>query len=264
MLAAAGDKSANWAILGLSISAPLAEKKLSRELEHDADITGMMLMARAGYHPDNVFAVHHLLKAESGDQSKFSAFFSTHPRWETRDQRDEKAYAQALSEYNLLWPDASKSPGGLPPSVAFLTKPSSSEDKKNKTLDIRIPLYCRNTIAPIDVVLTFSQNAQPVPSADAAFRDVKGNLAVRDQFRGGDKDDSQPFSVEIPASAVLERERKIKARAAVFEANGTLLAVGNEFDVHIPKNQSTIASGSSMGYKFQPIGGQDFRAFQPM
>lgn len=79
MRAAAGDESANWSIVGLSISAPIAEKELSRELEHDADITGMLLMARAGYHPDNVFAVHHLLKAESGEQSKVAVFFSTIP-----------------------------------------------------------------------------------------------------------------------------------------------------------------------------------------
>lgn len=115
MRAAAGDKSANW-----SISAPIAEKKLSRELEHDADITGMLLMARAGYHPDNEFAVHHLLKAESGEQSKVAVFFSTHPRWETRDQRDDKTYLNALAEFNRLWPDASSSPGGTPPAVAFL------------------------------------------------------------------------------------------------------------------------------------------------
>src|ERR1700740_2190443 len=39
-----GDKAANWAVLGLRISAPIAAAKLSRNLEHDADIKGMMLM----------------------------------------------------------------------------------------------------------------------------------------------------------------------------------------------------------------------------
>jgi hypothetical protein len=53
MRAAASDKSPNGAILGVGISTPIAERKLSRELEHDADIAGMMLMTQAGYHPDN-------------------------------------------------------------------------------------------------------------------------------------------------------------------------------------------------------------------
>ena len=112
---AAGDKSANWSIVGLRIATPIARAKLSRDLEHDADIQGMMLMAREGYHPDFVFALHHLMRASTGEQSKFAAFFSTHPRWQTRDQRDDKAYTDALSEYNQRWPDPIASPGGPPP-----------------------------------------------------------------------------------------------------------------------------------------------------
>jgi predicted Zn-dependent protease len=99
-----GDKSAGWTVLALRISGAIAEKKLSRDLEHDADAQGMLLMARAGYHPDYVFAMHHLLRINGGEQSKFGAFFSGHPRWETRDQRTEKAYSEALAEYNRLWP----------------------------------------------------------------------------------------------------------------------------------------------------------------
>lgn len=237
MRAAAGDKSANWAIIGLSVSAPVAEKKLSRDLEHDADNTGMMLMARAGYHPDNVFALHHLLKAKTGEQSKFVAFFSTHPRWETRDQRDEKTYSDALAEYTRLWPDALKSPGGLPPSVAFLGKAASSANKKNKTADVHVAIYCRNTVAPVTMLLTFRRNTQPVPSSESTLRDDKGNLLVREQFQCSDKDDGHPFAVAIPASAVSDQDRNIRARMAVFDANGAMLGLSDEFDVHIPKNR---------------------------
>lgn len=49
----AGDNNANWSLVGLRIAAPIARAKLSRGLEHDADIQGMMLMAREGYHPDS-------------------------------------------------------------------------------------------------------------------------------------------------------------------------------------------------------------------
>ena len=71
--AAAGDRSANWALVGLAIGSKIGRQKLSRELEHDADITGMMLMAQAGYHPDNEFALHHLIRLTTGDQLKFAA-----------------------------------------------------------------------------------------------------------------------------------------------------------------------------------------------
>src|SRR5467141_2206588 len=64
--ARAGDNSANWAVVGLRISAPIAAARLSRNLEHDADIQGMMLMAREGYHPDYVFGLHHLVRANTG------------------------------------------------------------------------------------------------------------------------------------------------------------------------------------------------------
>jgi predicted Zn-dependent protease len=75
MREALGDKSAGWTVLALRVSGAIAEKKLSRDLEHDADSQGMLLMARAGYHPDNVFAMHHLLRLATGEQSKISTFF---------------------------------------------------------------------------------------------------------------------------------------------------------------------------------------------
>ena len=48
MRARLGDKGAVWAALAVRVAGNLAEKKLSRDLEHDADVQGMLLMARAG------------------------------------------------------------------------------------------------------------------------------------------------------------------------------------------------------------------------
>jgi predicted Zn-dependent protease len=61
---AAGDKSANWALAGFVIGSRIAFKKLERDQEHDADQQGMLMMARAGYHPDFVFALHHRAGAQ--------------------------------------------------------------------------------------------------------------------------------------------------------------------------------------------------------
>src|SRR5882724_11302930 len=130
-----GDKSAPWVLLGLRIAVPIAEKKLSRSFEHDADIQGMKLMARAGFHPDSVFALHHRLRIATGEQSKLAAFFQGHPRWETRDQRSEQAYSEALREYRSLWPNPSNSPGGDPATVAFAGHPESKENRTDGTAD---------------------------------------------------------------------------------------------------------------------------------
>jgi predicted Zn-dependent protease len=62
----AGDQNANWSLVGIRIAAPIARAKLSRNLEHDADIQGMMLMAKEGYHPDYVFALHHIVRMATG------------------------------------------------------------------------------------------------------------------------------------------------------------------------------------------------------
>jgi hypothetical protein len=42
--------SATWALLAFRVAAPVALKKLERDQEHEADVQGMLLMARAGYH----------------------------------------------------------------------------------------------------------------------------------------------------------------------------------------------------------------------
>src|SRR5262245_13307383 len=57
-----------------------------------------------------------------GDQSKAVAFFSTHPRWETREQKALKAHDKAMSIFNAKLPNAAKSPGGLSPAVANVSK----------------------------------------------------------------------------------------------------------------------------------------------
>ena len=233
--AAAGDKSANWALLGVTIGSKIAEKKLSRDLEHDADITGMMLMARAGYHPDNVFAMHHLIRLRTGDESKFAAFFSTHPRWETRDQRDDKAYSDALAEYTRLWPDPAQSPGGIAPTVAFIGKPESVEQKQLSQTRIQIPIYCRNTTGPVTVTVRFEKDGRPVPSSDDSSRDAKGNLQIQSSYQCVDRSESTPFEASLSAGSIPGQDHKLKAQALI-SSNGRLLEESPEFEVHVPKS----------------------------
>lgn len=231
----AGDKNANWAIIGLRIAAPIARARLSRNLEHDADIQGMMLMAHEGYHPDNVFSLHHLLRASTGEQSKFAAFFSTHPRWETRDQRDDKAYSDALAEFNRIWPDPSESPGGSPPMVAFAGKGTALENRQSKTADITLPVYCRNATESILAVIFFEKDHKFVKASSPEFSDADGNLIFRQGFECNEKSEATPLVVHLPATLVPKDDRKVDARVEVLSQKGDFLDEFKALTVHFPK-----------------------------
>jgi|SRR5579863_1459484 len=232
--ALAGDKSANWALIGFAAGSRIALKKLERDQEHQADQQGMFMMARAGYHPDYVFALHHLLLMKTGEQSKFGAFFSDHPRWETRDQRDDKVYTDALAEFDRLWPDAASSPGGKPPVVVFMGQPAATENKSTGTADIRLPMYCRNSDRPVDLVLVFQKDGHPVKATSSDFADKEGNLAVHDKADCLGKNETTPITLHVPATAVSGDNRKLKAEAFVGYS-GEVIGGTKAFDVHLPK-----------------------------
>ena len=231
----AGDNNAKWSLVGLRIAAPIAEAKLSRDLEHDADIQGMMLMAREGYHPDFFFSLHHLLRAAMGDQSHFAAFFSTHPRWETRDQRDDRAYSDALAEYNRLWPDPAASPGGKPPLVAFVGKPSAQENKEAKSADLSLPIYCRNATDPLQFLILFQKQKQLIHAIDDQHSDEKGDLAFRQDFNCSEKTEAAPLTVHLPAILVRKEDRKLQALVYVYSQRGDFLEEFKPVAVHFPK-----------------------------
>jgi hypothetical protein len=232
----AGDKNANWSLVGIRIAAPIARAKLSRNLEHDADIQGMTLMARGGYHPDYVFALHHLLRATTGDQSHFAAFFSSHPRWETRDQRDDRAYADALAEYNSLWPDPDASPGGKPPLVAFVGKPSAQENKQTKTADLTLPIYCRNATEPLQFVILFRKDKRPIQAVDDQHRNERGELVFRQDFDCSEKTEAAPIVLHLPATLVPKDNRKLETLVYVYSKDGGFLGEFKPIDLHFPKS----------------------------
>ncbi len=231
--AAAGDKNANWSLIAFVTASKIALKKLERDQEHDADQQGMFLMARAGYHPDYVFALHHLLLMRTGEQSRFSAFFSDHPRWETRDQRSDRVYSDALAEFNRLWPDPVSSPGGSAPVVAFMGQPEAKENKATRTADISVPVFCRNSDQPVEVILAFEKDNHPVKAADSELSDKDGNLTFHDRADCLEKNETIPIVLHLPASAVSGHDRSLKGTAYV-ESQGNLIASSKLFDIHFP------------------------------
>lgn len=125
--------------------------RFCRQMEVEADREGLMLMARAGYHPDFVPALHHLLHARSGGP-KTASLYAMHPCWEERDRELAGAYTKATIEFEHRWREWYASPGGNPPLVVFADSPLV---KKNgsREWEIQIPMRCQNLVGAVEVVL---------------------------------------------------------------------------------------------------------------
>src|SRR6266446_8241142 len=120
----------NWARIGFQVAHRIAEKKIAREEENEADKIGLFIAAQAGYHPDFAISAARTLRSSAGELSKVGAFFADHPRWQTREQRAERNRAEALRFFQSKWRSAAESPGGVPPTVVVFSAPSSGEKSK--------------------------------------------------------------------------------------------------------------------------------------
>jgi hypothetical protein len=249
-----GEKGAGWTALAVRVAGNLAEKKLSRDLEHDADIQGMLLMARAGYHPDNAFAMHHLLRMSTPERSKIGTFFfSDHPRWESRDQRTERAYTEALAEYNRLWVSPDSSPGGAPPAVAFLGEVGGTENKEGGTGDLTLALSCRNVERPVALVIHLTKgNGAPVQSMVSDYRDSAGNMMIRERAACLDVDSAKPTIVHIPTGLISRQDRKLKAQVEVLGPSDEILERSKVFAVHFPKTDKKSATTTTAKVRVDP------------
>lgn len=123
-------------------------------MELEADAEGLMLMTRAGFDPDFVPALHHLLEAQPG-QSGGNSFDPSHPSWDERDQKLQKLYVAAGKEYDRLWPERYASPGGNSPTVVYAGLPSAKRGSTGE-LEVLIPLHCQNLTGSVEVVLRFT------------------------------------------------------------------------------------------------------------
>ena len=142
-----GAFSGSW-VDGRTSSSLLANFSQNMELEADAE--GMMLMARAGFHPDFVPALHHLLQAQEGQSG---AFDPSHPSWAERDEKLQRNYASAGREFDRVWPARDASPGGNPPTVVYAGLPSERRHG-NGDAEVLIPLHCQNLSGSVEVVLS--------------------------------------------------------------------------------------------------------------
>lgn len=157
-----------------------------RQMELDADREGLMLMVRAGYHPDFVPALHHLLHAVMDDRSITSPD-SMHPCWEDRDRELAQAYVDASKEFEHRWPAWYASPGGNPPVVVFAEQATLRKINK-ENWEISIPLRCQNLAGAVEVLLeehsrrkvnSYSSTVNTPANPDTEIRQVTGCTSPR-------------------------------------------------------------------------------------
>ena len=88
-------------------------------------------MAQAGYHPDFVASLHHLLHAQGMAASK--SLYAMHPCWEERDKELTRAYTDASIEFEHLWREWYSSPR-RESSCRRLRKPADLEEGLRRTI----------------------------------------------------------------------------------------------------------------------------------
>jgi hypothetical protein len=122
-----------------------------RQLEIEADREALGLMARAGYHPDFVPALHHLMHVLGKSEINASPY-AMHPDWELRDREFENDRPAAGILFERLWPDWNISPGGNPPVVVFADAPKIMKTGAQQWA-LEVPIICRNLVGAVEVVL---------------------------------------------------------------------------------------------------------------
>ena len=122
-----------------------------RQMEIEADREGLMLMASAGFHPDFVPALHHLLHAH-GSSVAPGSLYPMHPCWEERDRELSGAYTTASIEFEHRWPERYATPGGNPPVVVF-AEPLTLKKTGSREWEVQLHLRCQNLVGAIEVVI---------------------------------------------------------------------------------------------------------------
>jgi Zn-dependent protease with chaperone function len=175
----------------------------NQEMEFEADAQSLQLMARAGFHPDFVPALHHLLQAQL-DQLQAKSSDTSHPRWDERDERQQKLYAAAGREYDRLWPARYASPGGNPPIVVYA---GSTSTKRNLTgdLELLIPLHCQNLSGAVEVVLRY------IPDS-GEFRQITGCTS-----------DRTLITFTLSPTRLPRKHPQVESEISVLDDSGALL-----------------------------------------
>ena len=194
--------------------------RFCRQMELDADLEGLARMARAGYHPDFVAALQHLLHAQDAPQEPADA---THPRWEERDRQLERAYVAASIDFSHRWLQWFASPGGNPPIVVFADEPTTR--KVATEWEVQVPLRCQNLAGAVEVVLQ--------PRSPHAASPVLGAAGYRQRLPESSQQLRQLTGCTSPKTTIIFRLPEDALRKA---------SSGPWADVFVLDNEGTVLS----------------------
>jgi Peptidase family M48 len=192
--------------------------QLSQSMETDADAYGIMLMARAGYHPDFMFTLHQLLRARGAGEDRLAAD-PLHPQWAYRDEILHPAYLAAGHEFERLWPETYASPGGNPPILVATGEPSAKK-RDDRGVEVRVPLHCSNLSGAVEVVLEIHSAREAARQSLSEWRQLTGctsdNTLITFPFAldtlGGDGNVVADVYVIDDSGTLLSRSERIKLR----------------------------------------------------
>lgn len=217
---------------------PNSLSKFSHELEFEADNEGLMLMARAGFHPDCELALHHLMEANFGEASSLAASVSTHPRWSSRDRNCQRAYRKAVEEFDHRWTAAESSPGGAPPIVVFLGEPRSS---RREPFKVSFSLRCVNP-------------GQELRSQLAVYEKATKNGVRRESIefweptRCNTHDEKKMMTVILPVDRRADFEREGQIR--ILNSDGVVLERSGFFTIHAEKMNKQKSGLDALAYQY--------------
>ncbi len=198
--------------------------RFCRQMEVEADGEGLILMARAGYHPAFVPALHNLLHAQ-GPGATAASLYAVHPSLEERDRESSRTYIEASIEFEHRWPEWYASPGGNPPVVVFAATPTVRKTG-SKEWEMRIPMHCENLAGAVEVVLRADSASRMVappehfpdqPDSALELRQLTGCTSPQTTitFRLADSSDRSKRSAHWTDVYVLDVWGVVLARANV-------------------------------------------------
>jgi hypothetical protein len=220
----------DWPAADLSDRA--GKPKPAKEQEYEADFIGLMLMADAGYQPGYSVILEKRLLFGVGSEPKFVAFFSHHPRLQSREERTVKVSGMAMDIFRSRWPDAAKSPGGNLPPYGTIGPWTFEQADGGRELVFRVPFQVhRSAGMAIRVAGFFLDGDLRVRSAIAKYRATDGSLVINRFVRGAESESSQ-VTLQVPTQDLILRHHSVLA-VVFLMADGRPLDLGARH-VHLP------------------------------
>lgn len=234
--AAQADNGPARALHLVPLGGGLANLKLAREREYEADRVGLMMMAEAGYHPDFAIILDRRMRAVRPDQPKYAEFLSGHPRWASREERIMRAYHVALAIFESRWHDPAQSPGGNPPPLGTIGALIATQNAEEQSLVLHVPINVRNAAGmQVRVAAIFLDKGRRVQAAPE-YRSRDGSLVLNSPLPRS-SNESPEVLLRLPTTALATKHRKLSAVVFLVAGDDILDISSKPLRLNFAENQ---------------------------